>query len=143
VIQLLAPPAGITIQVQEPLPTLETERVPLQQVFMNLTGNAVKYAGATRADAVIQIDWREVGDAFEFAVSDNGPGIDPEYHERIWGVFQTLESRDVVEGTGIGLSVVKKIVESRGGSVSVESMPGHGAAFRFTWPKTPRKGADV
>jgi signal transduction histidine kinase len=74
-------------------------------------------------------------------VSDNGPGIAPEYHERIWGIFQTLAPRDKVEGTGIGLSVVKKIVESRGGRVSLESEPGHGATFRFTWPKVPREAA--
>ena len=143
VIQLLAPPAGITIAVQGPFPTLEAERVPLQQVFLNLIGNAVKYAGAARPDVGIQVTCRDAGDGFEFAVSDNGPGIAPQYHERIWGVFQTLEARDTVEGTGIGLSVVKKIVESRGGSVSVESGPGQGATFRFTWRRTPVEGGDV
>jgi signal transduction histidine kinase len=84
---------------------------------------------------VIRIDWRDAGNAFEFSVSDNGPGIEPEYHERIWGIFQTLAPRDKVEGTGIGLSVVRKIVESRDGSVSLESSPGQGAIFRFIWPK--------
>ena len=119
------------------LPTLEAERIPLQQVFMNLIDNAVKFARAERPDAAISVGWRDLGDAFEFAVTDNGPGIAPEYHERIWGIFQTLSSRDAVEGTGIGLSVVKKIVETRGGHVSVESSPGAGATFRFTWPKAP------
>jgi signal transduction histidine kinase len=74
-------------------------------------------------------------------VTDNGPGIGPEYHERIWDIFQTLEARDKIEGTGIGLSVVKKIVETRGGSVSVDSAPDQGATFRFAWPKTFRQGA--
>jgi signal transduction histidine kinase len=69
-----------------------------------------------------------------FAVSDDGPGIAPEYHERIFGIFQTLQPRDHVEGTGIGLSLVKKIVESRGGRVWVESAEGAGATFRFHWP---------
>jgi signal transduction histidine kinase len=76
-------------------------------------------------------------------VSDNGPGIAPEYHERIWGIFQTLAARDKVEGTGSGLSVVKEIVETRGGSVAVESAPDQGATFRFAWPKAVRQGARV
>jgi signal transduction histidine kinase len=70
-------------------------------------------------------------------VADNGPGIAPAYHDRIWGIFQTLETRDKVEGTGVGLSVVRKIVESRGGSVSVKSEEGAGSAFSFTWPINP------
>jgi len=135
VIELLAPPSGVTIQVPPKMPTLNTERVPLQQVFLNLIGNAVKYTRAARPDAVIRIDWRDAGDAFEFSVSDNGPGIEPEYHERIWGIFQTLAPRDKVEGTGIGLAVVRKIVETRDGFVSLESSPGQGAIFRFIWPK--------
>jgi signal transduction histidine kinase len=76
---------------------------------------------------------------WEFSVADNGPGIAPEYHARIWVIFQTLRARDEVEGTGIGLSVVKKIVETRGGSVRVESAVGQGATFFFTWPRSPLK----
>jgi len=134
-IELLAPPAGATIEVPAQMPELNAERVPLQQVFLNLIGNAVKYTRAKHSDVRVQIDWRDAGDAFEFAVSDNGPGIDPQFHERIWGIFQTLAPRDKIEGTGIGLSVVKKIVETRGGSVSLDSAPDRGATFRFTWPK--------
>lgn len=140
VIELLAPPPEVTIELPERFPTLEAERVPLQQVFMNLIGNAVKYSRAARPDAAIRIAWRDDGDAFEFAVSDNGPGIAPEYHDRIWGIFQTLAARDKVEGTGIGLSVVKKIVESRGGKVSLASAPNEGATFRFAWPKVSKQG---
>jgi PAS domain S-box-containing protein len=137
VIELHSLPAEVSIDVASQMPMLEAERIPLQQVFMNLIDNAVKFARAERPDAAISVGWRDLGDAFEFAVTDNGPGIAPEYHERIWGIFQTLSSRDAVEGTGIGLSVVKKIVETRGGHVSVESSPGAGATFRFTWPKAP------
>jgi signal transduction histidine kinase len=108
-------------------------------VFLNLIGNAVKFTRMVRSDPVIRIDWRDAGDVFEFSVSDNGPGIDPEYHERIWGIFQTLEPRDKVEGTGIGLAVVRKIVDTRGGSANVESAPKQGATFRFTWPKILRR----
>ena len=134
VIDLVAPPENVAISVPEDLPTLETELLPLQQVFMNLLVNAVKYSSAERPDPAIRLDWRNTKEAVEFCVSDNGPGIAPEFHERVWGIFQVLTSRDKIEGTGVGLAVVKKIVESRGGKVSLESVPGEGAAFRFTWP---------
>lgn len=139
VVELLAPGEGVEVEVQPEMPTVEAERVPLQQVFMNLVGNAVKYTRASRPDTRVRVEWRGTRDGYEFTVSDNGPGIAPEYHERIWGIFQTLQARDKVEGTGIGLSVVRKIVESRGGEVWVESAPGEGAAFHFTWPRgTPQ-----
>ena len=141
VIELLDPPPGVTIDVAPGMPTVAAERVPIQQVFMNLIGNAVKFSRTHRPDVTVRIGWRDLGEAFEFAVTDNGPGIAPEYHERVWGIFQTLAARDKVEGTGIGLSVVKKIVESRGGQVSIESAPGRGATFRFSWPKTSHHGA--
>jgi PAS domain S-box-containing protein len=139
VIELLAPPVEAKILIPEQFPNIETERVPLQQIFMNLIGNAMKFTCPVRPDAVISIEWTDVGDAIEFAIADNGPGIASEYHDRIWGIFQTLAARDKLEGTGIGLSIVKKVVESRGGKVSLESMPNEGATFRFTWPKTSRQ----
>ena len=88
----------------------------------------------------MDVTWCDLGEAHEFAVTDNGPGIAPRYHERIWEIFQTLNARDKVEGTGIGLSVVKKIVESRGGTVSLESAAEQGARFCFVWPKRPPRG---
>ena len=141
VIELLAPPEEAIIEVPSQMPNVTAERVPLQQVFLNLIGNALKHTRVERSDVVVRIGWRDLGDAFEFSVSDNGPGIDPEFHERIWGIFQTLAPRDKVEGTGIGLSVVRKIVETRGGSTSVESSANQGATFRFVWPKTIRQEA--
>jgi PAS domain S-box-containing protein len=132
VVDLLDPPENLSIEIADELPILRTERLPLQQVFLNLIGNAVKYVG--RTDGRVRIESRKVNGVYEFSVSDNGPGIAPEYHERIFGIFQTLEARDKVEGTGIGLSLVKKIVEHRGGRVRVESAPGAGATFRFSWP---------
>ncbi|HET7604117.1 MAG TPA: ATP-binding protein [Gemmatimonadales bacterium] len=139
VIELLAPPPHVRIRVAEHMPTVSAERVPLQQVFMNLIGNAVKHAGTGRDSTVIDLDWREVGDTIEFAVRDDGPGIAPEFQERIWGIFQTLAPRDKVEGTGVGLAVVKKIVETRGGRVSLDSTAGSGAVFRFSWPRIMRE----
>ena len=89
---------------------------------------------------MIRINARDDGPFFyEFSVSDNGPGDSHRsYHHRIWGIFQTLEARDKVEGTGIGLSLVKKLVEANGGRAWVESAPGEGATFRFQWPKQVR-----
>jgi signal transduction histidine kinase len=135
VVELLAPVGDTVIEIQPDMPTIDAERVPLQQVFMNLIGNAVKYTRVERPDVRVSVGWRANRDAYEFHVTDNGPGIAPEYHERVWGIFQTLQARDKVEGTGIGLSVVKRIVESRGGSAWLESSPGAGATFHFTWPR--------
>jgi PAS domain S-box-containing protein len=133
-IDLLAPPAGVTIDIAPDMPTLLTQRLPLQQVFMNLIGNAIKHAG--RADVTVKDTTADAGPyQVEFAVADNGQGIDPQYHEKIFVIFQTLAARDKVEGSGVGLSLVKKIVEGHGGRVWVESQPGEGATFRFTWPR--------
>jgi light-regulated signal transduction histidine kinase (bacteriophytochrome) len=133
-IELLAPPPGISIVVEPGMPTLKTEKIPLEQVLMNLMSNAIKYAQGT--DTCIQVSVRDGGKYYEFAIQDNGPGIAPEFHNKIWGIFQRLEARDKVEGTGVGLSIVKKIVESRGGKVWLESELGAGATFCFTWLKT-------
>jgi signal transduction histidine kinase len=133
VVDLLSPPVAIAIVVEPEMPTIETERLMLQQVFMNLIGNAIKHANG--ANATVEISSRRVGPFYEFSVRDNGPGIAAEYHDRIWGIFQTLEARDRVEGAGIGLALVKKIVESQRGRAWVESAPGTGATFRFLWKK--------
>jgi PAS domain S-box-containing protein len=141
VVDLLAMPPGVEVEVAPEMPVLEAERLLLEQVFMNLIGNAVKHGGGGRTELTVRVAGHDVGEAVEFSVSDDGPGIAPEYHERIWGIFQTLASRDQVEGTGVGLALVKKIVERRGGRVSVESEPGSGATFRFLWPKHVSNGA--
>jgi signal transduction histidine kinase len=134
VIELLAPPASTTVVVKPGMPTMITDRFGLHQVFLNLIGNAVKFSHA--ADSRIEIDVDDGGGAFyEFFVIDNGPGIPIEFQHRIWAIFQTLAPRDEIEGTGIGLALVKKTVESRGGRVRVESAPGHGSTFSFLWPK--------
>jgi light-regulated signal transduction histidine kinase (bacteriophytochrome) len=132
-VDLIAAPAGARIEIGPGMPSLYAERAPLQQVLMNLIGNAIKHAG--RADAVVKVTCEETPEAYDFAVSDNGPGIAPQFHERIWVIFQTLQARDKVEGTGIGLSVVKKIVEARGGRVTVDSREGAGATFHVFWPR--------
>lgn len=133
IVDLLSPPDGVVISVAPDLPVFPTEKLPLQQVLQNLISNAIKHA--CRDDAVITIAVRDAGDFYEFSVADNGAGIERRYHDRIWGIFQTLEARDKVEGTGIGLSLVKKLVESQGGRTWVESEPGRGATFKFFWRK--------
>lgn len=138
-VELLSPPAGVEVRIEPPLPRFTTDRVALQQVFMNLIGNAIKHAAPRPADgqgARVVVRGRDAGALWAFSVSDNGPGIAPAYHERIWGLFQTLEARDKVEGTGIGLSIVRKAVEAHGGRAWVESTEGQGATFCFTWPKS-------
>ncbi|WP_442933049.1 sensor histidine kinase [Microcoleus sp. herbarium7] len=117
------------------MPTFVTERLPLQQVFANLISNAIKHNRGESGHVKISV--KELEDFYEFFVADDGPGIAPQYHDKVFVIFQTLEARDKVENTGIGLSLVKKIVEGQGGSISLESAEGEGATFRFTWPKQP------
>ncbi len=137
VVELVGVPSSFTVQLHEPLPVVLARRVRLQQVFSNLISNAVKYHD--REDGRIEISAREVDGFYEFTVTDDGPGIAPEYHDKVFLIFQTLQSRDEMESTGVGLAVVKKIVESEGGRVSLDSQPHAGAAFRFTWPMKPAK----
>ena len=132
--ELLAPPSGhFAVEIPAGLPTVTAVRAPFQQVWMNLLGNAFKHA--RRDGAKVHVAAADRGVEWEFSVADNGPGIAPQYQDRVFGIFQTLAARDKVEGTGIGLATVKKLVESEGGRVWVESQVGQGATFRFTWPK--------
>ena len=106
-------------------------------MFSNLIGNAVKYHD--RPDGRVQVSVRDTGAFYEFPVADDGPGIAPQYHEKVFTMFQTLAPRDKVESTGIGLTLVKKIVEDQGGGIVLDSDVGHGATFRLTWPKEPKE----
>lgn len=132
-VHLLAPPPDFAIVVEENMPTLMTYRPLLEYVFRNLIANALKHHH--RAKGRIQVSARELDHFIEFSVSDDGPGIDPAFHERIFQVFQVLQPRDQVEGSGMGLPIVKRAVESQGGTITVDSAEGQGATFRFTWPK--------
>ena len=132
-IDSLSPPPEFEILVPSKMPTLETEALLLQQVFSNLISNAIKYHHLGKGKIVISVEDKD--EFYEFSVSDDGPGIAPQYHDRIFTIFQTLEARDTIESTGIGLSIVKKIVEGQGGTIRVESELGEGATFYFTWCK--------
>ncbi len=133
VCDLAAPSADVEIVIATSMPTVWTNKTPLQQIFSNLISNAMKHATPHHGRITIRSD-RDSG-VWRFRVSDNGPGIDPAFHERIFELFQTLDSKDRVEGSGIGLALVKKLVERYGGEVHVESALGAGASFSFTWPK--------
>jgi light-regulated signal transduction histidine kinase (bacteriophytochrome) len=114
-----------------PLPTVSADETQLVQVFQNLVSNAIKYQGP----GVPKVHIKAVRDReskWRFSVRDNGLGIDPQYFERIFGLFQRLHKREEFAGTGIGLAICKKIVERHGGSISVKSRPGLGSSFRFT-----------
>ncbi|MEJ7602569.1 MAG: GAF domain-containing protein [Kofleriaceae bacterium] len=135
--ELISPPETASLVISKPLPTAVGSRTQLQQVLMNLIGNALKYN--PNRELRIEVGVRPAAEKFpyEFFVRDDGIGIAPEFHDKIWGLFQTLERRDKLESTGIGLSIVRKIVEAQGGRAWVESGINLGATFLFTWPTDP------
>ena len=114
----------------DPLPVVLADESQLIQLFQNLVGNAIKYQGT----GIPRVHISAAADGnkkWMFSVTDNGLGIDPQYFEKIFGMFQRLHKREEFAGTGIGLAICKKIVERHGGTISVESQAGHGATFRF------------
>jgi PAS domain S-box-containing protein len=113
------------------LPTIHTYKTPLRQVFQNIIGNSLKYKMAGKAP-VIEISCKENKTHFEFSVKDNGIGIAPEYFDKIFIIFQRLHNKDEYSGTGMGLAITKKIIESLGGKIWVESSEGNGSTFYFT-----------
>ena len=133
VIDLLAPPEHIHIRLENTLPVIIAERAWITRVFQNLLRNAIKFLD--KPQGTITIRCEDAGADWRFSVADNGPGIDPKYHDKIFRIFQTLKPRDELESTGIGLSIVKKIVEVWGGKIWVESEMGKGSTFLFTLPK--------
>lgn len=132
-IDLLSPSPKSRVLIIGAMPTMVAERFGLQQVFMNLIGNALQHS--QRPDVVVKITCIDRPEEVEFGVADNGVGIAPEHHERVWEMFQTLQSRDLVESTGIGLAIVRKQVEANGGQAWLEPAVSTGATVRFTWPK--------
>jgi PAS domain S-box-containing protein len=141
ILDSLSPPATFTIEIQPNMPTLVAKRLLLTQVFSNLISNAIKHHD--RPNGKIVISARKKGNDYEFSVSDDGVGIASENHEKVFGIFQTLKARDVQESTGIGLSIVKKIIETEGGKITLESELGKGATFRFTWPSQPKSSLEL
>jgi len=124
--------AGGTVSVG-PMPRVLSDATQLEQIFTNLIGNAIKYR-RPEVPPAIRLSAERRGEMWEFSVSDNGIGIEAEYFDRIFEMFRRLHTQDEYEGTGIGLAVVKRIVERHGGAIRVESTPGEGSTFFFTLP---------
>ncbi|MGM9454025.1 sensor histidine kinase [Legionella bozemanae] len=137
IIENLNPEGRFKIQYPKRLPIFKTAKIPLIQVFSNILGNSFKHHHREKGTIKIEVD--TLGAFYLFTIKDDGPGIAPEFFNKIFVVFQTLKSRDELESTGIGLSIVKKIVESQGGKVMVQSQVGHGTTMSFTWPKQIKK----
>jgi PAS domain S-box-containing protein len=135
VIDALAPPDTFKIEIVSSMPTLITRRQPLEQVFSHLIDNAIRHHPTKIG--IITISAIDLGDRYEFAIADDGDGIEPQYQKRIYTIFQTLKARDLQENVGAGLAIVKKIVTAEGGTIELQSLAGKGAIFRFTWPKQP------
>ena len=133
-IDSLAPPAGFGIEILAALPTLNTKRILLAQIFANLISNAIKHHD--RPDGRIEIDMLDSGDRYRFAIADDGPGIPSgTARQRIFEMFETLKPSVSTENTGIGLALVKKIVEGEGGQLWLDLDRVAGACFYFTWLK--------
>jgi light-regulated signal transduction histidine kinase (bacteriophytochrome) len=128
----MSPPEKFTISIQDNFPTLTTEKIAFEQVIANYISNAIKYNN--NPEPKIDISFTQDGNQYKFCVSDNGPGIEKEFHEKVFVIFQTLQARDTFESTGVGLAIVKKMVEDKGGKVWIESEKGKGAKFYFSWP---------
>jgi PAS domain S-box-containing protein len=122
----------------DPLPSVFADEMQLIQLFQNLIGNAIKYQrpGIPKVHVTAS---RNGGKKWTFSVKDNGLGIDPQYFEKIFGMFQRLHKREEFAGTGIGLAICKKIVERHGGSISVESQPGQGSTFHFALAESEKQ----
>ena len=127
-------PAGSNVKVEvSPLPIIYGEKFLLFQVFSNLIGNAIKYND--KEIGFVKIYFEEHLTEYEFFVEDNGIGIAPAYHKKIFVIFQTLADKDTFASTGVGLAIVKKILDSKKQHIRVDSTPGRGSVFSFTWPK--------
>ena len=136
-IDTLNPPKTFSIQYSDNLPSIQTEESLLNQIFSNLIKNSIIHHHRTTGSVKISSKYSK--NFYTFCVADDGPGIQLEYQEKIFKIFQTLQPKDVLDTTGIGLSIVKKIVEAQGGQVTLDSEIGRGSIFCFTWPKYPPK----
>ena len=134
IIDSIAPPPEFTIEIKDKMPILQTEALALQQVFSNLISNAIKHHH--RNDGKVTISATKDRDFYQFSVADDGAGIAKEHQEKIFMVFQTLTDKDTKENTGIGLSIVKKIIDRHEGKIWLESQLGSGTTFYFTWKNT-------
>ncbi|MEM1321739.1 MAG: PAS domain S-box protein [Bacteroidota bacterium] len=129
----LSPPSHFRIILVDQLPAIHAEKIRMKQIFQNLISNAIKYND--KEQGWVKISYKEQDDFHCFRVSDNGKGIEERYFEKIFQIFQTLQARDKFESTGIGLTIVKRIVQLYGGQIEPSSQPGKGTTFEFTLKK--------
>jgi signal transduction histidine kinase len=141
IIDMIAVPENITISVENELPVIEFEKTRIIQLFQNLLSNAVKYMD--KPQGKIEIDCVEEDGFWKFSVADNGPGIEEKHFDKIFQLFQTLSPQDEYESTGVGLTLVKKIIEMYGGRIWVDSKVGLGSVFLFTIPKLKKEAQDA
>ncbi|HNP49799.1 MAG TPA: ATP-binding protein, partial [Bacteroidia bacterium] len=139
--EFIGQPENVKLEIASNMPEMMTDKTRLSQIFSNLIGNAIKYNDKEQIRIVVSAENQT--DGWVFSVKDNGPGIEPQYHEKIFVIFQTLNRRDDVESTGVGLAIVKKIIEDQGGKIWVDSEPGKGADFRFFWPLVKKQKDSV
>jgi signal transduction histidine kinase len=139
---LLAPPETMQLTADISLPVVNAHHAPLEQVLRNLINNAIKHHPTKQGS--IKVYAQDKGDEVLFAVEDDGTGIPQELSDKVFQMFQTLKPRDEVEGSGMGLAIVKRIVERQGGRIWFHGGPGGcGIVFKFTWKRVPRDGANV
>ncbi len=133
IIEEIKPPENIKIKIDNELPTLKCDKTHIVQIFQNLLTNAIKFTD--KPNGQIKIGFTQQDDTWKFSVSDNGTGIDEKYFDKIFKMFQTLSQQDKCESSGIGLAIVKKIIELNDGEIWVESESGKGSTFFFTLPR--------
>lgn len=126
-------PASYQVEFTPQFLSCQLPANPLEQMLYNLIGNAIKHRD--RDNGRVDVRLEETENDYIITVQDDGPGIDPEYHDRVFEMFRTLQSRDRVEGSGMGLAIVRKLVQVAGGAVTLESKTGQGACFTVHWPK--------
>jgi PAS domain S-box-containing protein len=133
VVDLLAAPDGIHIRQAADMPVIYADETSMRQVLQNLVGNAIKYMGKPTGE--IEISCQDLPEYWQFTIADTGVGIAPQYHDKVFQLFQTLAPRDEIESTGIGLALVKKIIELHDGRIWLDSALGQGSKFYFTLAK--------
>lgn len=140
VLALLAPPENFNVEVNPAFADIHVCRMPLRQILLCLMNNAIKHHDKDKGHVVVTVE--DHGTHYAFAVKDDGPGIPVQFHNQIFSVLKTLKPKDQLEGSGMGLAMVRKNIEVFGGTLNLESAEGKGSTFRFTWPKQQHvKGA--
>jgi len=133
VLAQLSPPPDFAVKVSQSFTDIQVRTVPLRQILMHLVGNAIKHHD--KKSGCVEVTVEDAGAHYRFAVKDDGPGIPAPFHDQIFRTFQTLKPKDEVEGSGMGLPIVRKYIEVFGGTLNLESSEGKGSIFSFTWPK--------